>query len=115
MKLDEFLKQVKGEDYTFTIAKAVKDDAPFYHDIFRQTPIRSKSEWIIGNLKDYIVINPDSCPIDISGLWQRWYKSGRLNCAIITTEEDMYKHYSEKQAKEMIEWYDKKVKEWLEK
>lgn len=114
MKLNEFLQKDKRNDYTFTIAKAVKDDeTPFYHNEFYQTPIRFIDEWIDSNLKDYIVINPDSCPIDISGTWQNWYKHGRLNCAIITTEKDLYAEYSEQQAQDMIEYYDKKIKEWL--
>ena len=115
MTLKEFLQQVKNGEYTFTIARAVKDEeTPFYHNEFRQTPIRYIDEWKRMK-KDYIVINPDSCPIDITGVWQNHYKRGFLNCAIITTEEDLCIVYSKEQAKEMIEYYDEKVKEWLSK
>lgn len=119
MKLKEFLQTKKilnkQTDITFTIAKAVKDEhTPFYHNEFYQTPIRSISEWL--NLKEeYIVINPDACPIDITGTWQKWYMKGRLLNAVITTEKDLFTHYSESQAKEMINYYDELVKKWLEK
>ena len=117
MTLKEFLQQVKDGGYTFTIARAIKDEhTPFYHNEFKQTPVRGLYEWKKWDgAKDYIVINPDSCPIDITGIWQNWYKGGSLNCAIITTEKDLYTEYSEKQAKDMIEYYDEKVKEWLSK
>lgn len=62
----------------------------------------------------YIVIRADHAPIDISGGWTNWYKGGHLHCAIITTEEDLYTHYSETQAKEMIEWYDEQVRKQMQ-
>ncbi len=115
MNLNEFLQKASNNSqWTFTIAKAVKDEnTPFYHEEYYQTPIRSMSEWIDSSLKDYIVINPDSCPVDITGIWQNWYNKGHLNCAIITTEKDLYTHYNEEQAKDMIKYYDDKIREWL--
>ena len=80
MTLDEFLKKVKRDNYTFTIAKAVKDKhTPFYHNEFYQTPIRNIDEWFRWDgAKDYIVINPDACPIDITGTCQNWYNKVHL-------------------------------------
>ena len=39
---------------------------------------------------------------------------GRVLNAVITTEKDLFTHYSESQAKDMIKWYDDLVKKWLE-
>ena len=118
MKLTEWL-QSKGENEqaTFIIAKAVKNDySPMYHNEYRTTPIRSVWEWLEGDTGEkYIVINADHAPIDISGGWTNWYKSGILHCAVITTEADLYTQYSETQAKEMLEWYDKEVRKQLQK
>ncbi len=115
MTLKEFLQKVKKGEYTFTIAKAVKDEhTPFHHSEYYQTPIRYIDEWNDwAKAKDYIVINPDSCPIDVTGVWQNHYKRGFLYCAIITTEEDLRTKYGEKQGNDMIEYYDKLVKKWL--
>ena len=117
MKVNEFLKHFKSGEFTFTIAKTVKDEhTPFYHNEFYQTPVRNIDEWFKWDgAKDYIVINPDSCPIDIAGNWQHWYKKGYLKCAIITTEKDLKTKYSEQQANDMIKWYDNLVKDWLNK
>lgn len=118
MKVKEWLESKgKNEQATFIIERAVKDDAtPFYHDEYRTTPIRSVYEWLDSTTAEkYIVINADHAPIDVSnGGWTNWYKGGHLHCAVITTEEELYKHYSETQAKEMIEWYDKKVREQMQ-
>lgn len=95
MTLNEFLKHFKGCTLTFTIAKAVKDEnTPFHHEEYYQTPIRYIDEWNDWTkAKDYIVINPDSCPIDIIGNWQNQYNRGYLKCMIITTEKDLYTRY----------------------
>jgi hypothetical protein len=113
MKLREWL-EAKGqnEQATFVIAKAVKDEqSPMYRYEYRETPIRTVWEWLGGETADkYIVINPDHPPIDIAGHWVRHYNKGWLKCCVITTEQDLYTKYSEKQAKEMLEWYDKEVR-----
>lgn len=124
MTLREFLKEAsyyKGTyDYTFTIAISHKDEhTPFYHYRYHQTPIRASWEWLDGKFTDeYIVINPNSCPIDISGLWQRWFNMipKRLRCAIIVKLEDMKLQYpNDEQFNDMLKWYDEKAKEYLEK
>ena len=118
MKLKEWL-QSKGkyDNATFIIERIVKDDnTPFYHEEYRTTPIRTVEEWLGSTTAEkYIVIKADQAPLDISGNWTNWYKGGHLHCAVITTEEDVYTHYSETQAKEMLEWYDKKVREQMQK
>lgn len=98
------------QQFTFTIAKSVKDsNTPFYHNEFRQTPIRDIKEWLDGTSIDkYIVINPDSMPIDITGNWCNWYKSGRLICCIVTTIEDLELQLKDKdQLARMIKHYNK--------
>ena len=114
MKLREWLEAQKSENTTatFVIAKAVKDEAsPLYHFEYRGTPIRAIWEWLQGETADkYIVINKNHPPIDITGNWVRAYNRGDLNCCVITTEQDLFTMYSEKQAKEMIEYYDREVR-----
>jgi hypothetical protein len=117
MTLRKFLelkaKQRKYGEYTnftFTVAKSVKDDnTPFYHDWFRQTPVRDIKEWLDGTSIDkYIVINPDSMPIDITGNWCNWYKRGDLVCCIVTTIEDLELQMKDKdQLARMIKYYNK--------
>lgn len=96
----------KNENVTFIIMKAVKDDySPMYHAEYRTTPIRGVYEWLQSE-DGYIVINRDHPPIDVTGNWEKWYRGGRLKCAIITTEDDLYKMYGDKQGEEMIEYYN---------
>lgn len=113
MKLKEWL-QSKGqnEQATFVIAKAVKwEHAPGYTFEYKTTPIKCVWEWSESSSADkYIVINADHPPIDETGDWVRWYKQGRLMCAMITTEEDVRTMYSEKQAADMLAFYDRKVR-----
>ena len=118
MKLREFLeikrKNSKCVDYTFTIVKVVKDDnTPFYHYEYYQTPVRALWEWDKCRINDYIVINASACPIDITGAWQSRYNKGMLENVIIIKEQDLFTRYSENQAKDMLEWYDEKIKDYL--
>lgn len=100
----------KNEEVTFIIAKAVKDDCSgMYHHEYRTTPIRPVYEWLQSE-DGYVVINTDHPPIDISGSWDKWYRSGRLKCAVITTDDDLYKLYGDKQGDEMIAYYDRKCR-----
>lgn len=113
MKLTEWL-QNKGqnENATFIIAKAVKDESsPMYNYEYRTTPIRSVWEWLEGSTGEkYIIMKADHAPIDITGVWQNWYSMNNLSCAVITTEQDMYTMYNEKQAKDMLDYYDKEAR-----
>lgn len=118
MTLREFLehkaktaKYGKRTDFTFTIMKAVKDDnTPFYHDEFYQTPIRIISDWLNGtSIDNYIVITPDSMPIDITGCWCNWYKKGHLLCCIVTTIEALELKYKGKQLQDVIDYYNIKA------
>jgi len=116
MKLTEWLKSKgKNEQATFIIAKAVKyDNSSIYHNEYRTTPIYCVWEWLKGDTGEkYIVINADHSPIDISGGWTNWYKGGHLQCAIITTEEDLYREMGEEQAKRMLDWYDRETRKQL--
>ena len=96
----------KNEDVTFIIAKAVKDDySPMYHKEYRTTPVRAVYEWLQGE-DGYVVLNPDHSQIDVTGNWGKWYRNGRLKCAVITTKEDLYTMYGDKQGEEMLKHYD---------
>ena len=118
MKVKEWL-QSKGtnEQATFIIAQSVKyDNTDFYHKEYRTTPIHQIWEWLKGDIGEkYIVINADHSPIDISGGWTNWYNGGHLHCAIITTEEDLYRETGKEQAERMIAYYDSKVREQMQK
>lgn len=109
MLLREFLKnEDKYTDYTFVIAKTVKDEhTPFYHHEFYQTPINTVHEWLKGETPDkYIVVKKDQAPVGVHDLWDNNYKKGWLKCCIITTETDLRTMYSEKQANDMLKYYD---------
>ena len=113
MKLTEWLQNKgKNDTATFIIAKAVKDDSsPFYNFEYRTTPIRTVWEWLEGDTGEkYIVIKADHPPIDVTGNWINHYKKGNLLCAMVTTEKDMFTKYSEKQAEDMLDYYDKEVR-----
>lgn len=111
MTRQEWLKTLnKNENATFIIAKAVKDDySPMYHNEYRTTPIRPVYEWLQSE-DGYVVLNTEHPPIDITGNWEKWYRSGRLKCAVITTEDDLYKMYGDKQGEEMLKYYDSTVR-----
>lgn len=114
MRVIDYLNQLNPSDsVTFTIAKSVKDDnTPFYHNEFYQTPINSVWEWkkMNDSFLNNLVVKKDSAPIDISGLWDIRYKKGWTKCCIIESEESLKTMYSEKQAQDMIEWYEKTIK-----
>ena len=107
MTRKEWLKTLsKNEEVTFIIARAIKDDySPMYHKEYRTTPIRPVYEWLQSE-DGYVVINADHPPIDVTGNWGKRYNSGRLKCAIITTEDDLCKMYGDKQGLEMLKHYD---------
>ena len=110
MTREEYLKAVGGT-VTFIIAEAVKEShSPFWSFQYRPTPVMHVDEWLSQSNNDkYIVINADHPPIDITGHHLNRYNQKYLNCAIITTEEDLKQMYSEKQAQEMIEYYKRTV------
>lgn len=110
MTREEYLKIVKGT-VTFVIAEAVKDtNSPMWSYQYRPTPVMYVDEWLSQSNNDkYIVINADHPPIDITGHHLNRYNQKHLNCAIITTEEDLKKMYSEKQAQDMIEYYKRTI------
>lgn len=113
MKLREFLQENgRNIQYTLVIQKTVKDEhSPFYHDEYKTTPIYSTWEWLQSSCIDkYIVINRDHPPIDVTGCWLNWYNKGNLGCCVVTTEEDLILHYGEKQGKDMIDYYDRKIR-----
>lgn len=114
MKIREYLEKIeKHTDVTFIIQRSIKDDhAPFYHNEFQTTPIRTNQEWLEGEgfIDNHIVINQDHPPIDVTGTWVNWYMAGRLKCAVVTTEEDLIRHYGEKQGRDMIAYYNRTVK-----
>ena len=100
----------KNDEATFIIARAVKDDgSAMYHTEYKMTPVRTVWEWLTSK-DEYIVINSDHAPIDVTGNWGRWYESGRLKCAIITTKDELYKMYGSEQAEKMLQHYASTVR-----
>ena len=113
MRLKDYLNELgKNDSVTFIIAEAQKDKhTPFTSYVYRGTPIRTVWEWEEAtSMMDYIVVNKDHSPIDITGHWCRSYKAGHLKCCVLTSEETMFQMYSEKQAKDMIDYYERTVK-----
>lgn len=114
MKLREFLEEAgRNGTYTLIVQKAVKDErSPFYHPEYRTTPVYSVWEWLQGTgIDKYIVIKRDHPPIDPTGAWLNWYNKNSLGCCMVTTEQDLITQYGEKQGREMIEYYDRLVRE----
>lgn len=114
MKLREWLEsKSKGQNVTFIISKVVEDkNTHGYHEEYLTTSIRSAWEWLEGEIPDkYVVLCKDHTPIDITGVWNNWYKSGRLDCAVVTTEEDVLKKYGENQGRERLRIYDEVARE----
>lgn len=113
MKLLEFLsEQNENNLYTFTIANCVKESEHIKTTVYKQTPLNSIWEWMKGNIPNkYIVINVNHPPIDITGNWVKAYNKGWLKNCIITTEEDLILNYGEEQGKQMVEYYDRKVRD----
>lgn len=112
MNLLEFLStQNKNNLYTFTICTCEEESEHVKTNVFRQTPLRAVWEWLEGDyLNKFIVINANHPPIDITGYWVTSYNQGHLKNCIITTEKDLIEEYGEKQGREMIEYYNKKVR-----
>jgi hypothetical protein len=118
MTLRDYLQKIEkkhgpSRDVTFIIAHAVKDEhTPFFHNEFRETPIRSAWQWLKSSdefLDAYIVINADHPPIDIPGNWVNKYKKGWLSCAVLTTQNDLELLYPGKQALDMAAYYNRTV------
>lgn len=102
-------------DRTFIVQKSVKDEAsPFYHDEYGTTSVQHSNEWLRGTFVDtHIVIVADHPPVDVTGAWHNWYKSGHLRCAVVTTEADLITHYGEAQGRDMIAMYDREVRKQM--
>lgn len=123
MKVKEYLQaigKIDGEQVTFVIAKAVKNEySQFYHEEYRTTPIRSAYEWLRedSNTKDYIVLNGEQPPIAhiTTKFWLNRFNTGHLSCLLITTEEDIRMIYSEPQATDVIAMYDEEIRKSLNK
>lgn len=120
MRVKEYLEAKGVRDtqmITFVISRYAKLDEGYpASEVFTSTPNRAAWEWLKGDkVKNYIVLNPNQPPIEsITTLYNHnRYNSGDLMCMLVTPEEEIKKHYSEKQAPEIIEMYDKAVKESL--
>lgn len=112
MKVREYLQKFPdATSVTFIKQVSVKDEAsPFYHSEYKTTPIFSGWEWLRNDrICDYLVINADHPPIDVIGGWHNWYRDGHLKCAVITTEAELRKLYSEEQTQRMIAYYERTV------
>lgn len=112
MRVRDYLKEVEG-DVTFIEVIPLKlKGSPFYNNVYSTTPIRQKWEWekMTDDFLDRIVVRKNCEPIDVTGVWSLKYKQGLLNCCIVESEETFNIIYSEKQANEMIEYYERTVK-----
>lgn len=113
MRVREYLDQFPSpQPVTFIKQLSVENEsAPGYHYEYRTTPIWSAWEWLNNEdlCDDYLVINADHPPIDVTGGWHNRYRRGDLKCAVITTEAELLKHYGEKQGRDMIAYYERPI------
>lgn len=112
MKVREYLQKFpEGTQVTFIKRVSVKDEgAPDYRAEYQTTPIRAGWEWLRnGAICDCLVINADHPPIDAVGSRLSHYRSGHLKCAMITTEAELRKLYSEAQVQSMVAHYERTV------
>lgn len=97
-----------SDEVTFLVVRAVKDDhTPFYHAEYWTTPIYSVREWLDNEAaSNRHILNDHQAPIDwLSGSnWNSAFKTGRLHSLLVTSDEDITKLYSEKQAGSLIEF-----------
>ena len=117
MTVREFLERYgytadgkRNTQLTFIVAEEFKATShPGYDTYYRTTPVRAIWEWITSPLMDeWIMVNENHPPIDSTNVWHRWHKSGML-CFMVQKKEDVYKHYNEKQAAEMIEYWEEEI------
>jgi hypothetical protein len=113
MTAREYLEKLPKDNLvTFIIAEAHHEVASFWSYRYHNTPMRMRREWLGSPEwgKDYLVINADCPPIDITGSWYNAYKRGGCYCAMIVTLEEMRKTYnSDAQFNDMVEYYNKNV------
>lgn len=80
-------------------------------DSFRPASVRRAWDWLVvgsdGSCfgEDLLVINPDHPPIDGTGHWVKEYEAGRLSCATVSTEADLWELYGPELGFEMIGYY----------
>ena len=111
MRVRDYLKEVNG-DVTFIEVIAIRlDNSPFYNYVYRTTPIHQKYDWeeSTSGILDALIVRKDCVPIDTTGTWELWHKQGRLKCCMIQREETLRKMYSEKQANDMIDYYERLI------
>lgn len=76
-------------------------------EYFTNTPIFDKYSGISEKKqKEYIVLIPFHKSIDIGRNWEYW----DLQTIVVTTKEELLKHYSEKQTNEWLAWLDEIVR-----
>ena len=110
MRLNKYLNGLNENDrVTFVIAKAEKRDwGPGHDTVYHTTPVRVAREWKEWEAgQNYIVANEDHPPVDISGTFVNWYNRGDLKCCVLISEDTLRVMYGEKQAEDMIKFYDK--------
>lgn len=109
MKVKEYLQNVKGyQDVTFIKVIVSEHGATSY----KTTTIQQASEWQNSPLREFYILNDNQPPLEwLSGsVLSNRFKSGALLCMLIVSEDDLYMLYSEKQAKEIIEYIDGVIK-----
>ena len=113
MTLNEFIKEVlKKKKYCMFsyISVEVNDGNILYN---ANHPMLDNAEYEFTN--NYYILNHHQAPIDwASGCkWFNVFQSGKLEGCLVATKEELYKYYSKKQADEIIDFCDKKAREYL--
>ncbi len=120
MRFKQFREEMKNisTKYAFITTTAVKDEhTPFNHPEYDATHPMLDSYEIKDKCwaDDYVILNPHQCPIDWSSgaNWSNLFNRGYLECLLIIKYEELVKLSSEQQAKDLEEYIDKKVIEYL--
>lgn len=113
MNVRDYLSKLpENVQVTFVVQRSVKAEGPFWDYLYRTTPIKPVWDWRLSGeaFLGQLVVNADHPPIDVTGLWGREYRDGRLRCAMIAQEAGLLNHYGPEQGRRLIEYYHREVK-----
>ena len=115
MRVREYLNGFnKNTRVTFIKARARKDaNTPFYHTEYQTTPALTIEQWDNMRVMDYYILNDKQQPIQwLSGAgWVNEFKRGDLLSLLVISEEELHLLYNKKQASDIIEYIDSKLKQ----
>lgn len=114
MKFKDYAQRFNlSGDVTFIVARAEKDDSsPFFHPVYRPTPIRTTREWLASDeFREMNILNDHQPPIDwLSGArWGFGFERGWINCLLVISDEDMQTLYPGPQAQSILDFIEREI------